>query len=718
MHIIDISGAVATIRKHEVLTKGRVGAQVLFLFDEDWTGLTKMAVFRQGAVTKDCVINANKATVPWECLESVGIPVEIGVYGISSGGDIIIPTIWATTREVREGADPSGDESLNPTLEVWEQILALMGDLNELNTENKDTLVAAINEVLITALTTIGDLEELDTEAKDSLVAAVNELAGSILLLNEAITEAKDSIGDPEELETTAKVSIVAAVNEVVRSVSRLNDNMATMSGTIGDLNELDTTVKTSLVNAINEVLEKKQNPLPAGGKTGQILTLDADGNPVWTDAPEGGSIIPDNGSVGQVLTKTSAGYGWEDLPEDEIPADGTAGQVLTADADGNPVWANLPEAELPTGGSNGQVLTLVSGSPAWADVPETEDEIPTDGTAGQVLTKTAGGFAWGDLPEQEAELPAEGADGQVLTLTDGSPAWADLPEAGEEDFYIRHTSPEWFQAWPGQDAVKCTIDRTASEILEAIQNGDHIWFVYNDMDGIWNVPMTRRIAANDTWYYLNFFSMIHPGFAIEVEMENSNGTVTTTAQNYYLDELPSGGTEGQILTKTATGVAWGDAPSGTFIVAGTLDEDGTVTLDKTYAEMKEAYAAGKELLVRLTNTDYTAELPLYGYWLGGFVFHKITGTGPLTAELLTVSSEDVVYLNQTLELDELPSDGVAGQYLSLDAGGIPVWADFPEQETELPTGGTAGQVLTIGSDGSPVWADPATLTSVYEGVF
>lgn len=711
MHIIDISGAVATIRKHEVLTKGRVGAQVLFLFDEDWTGLTKMAVFRQGAVTKDCVINANKAAVPWECLESVGIPVEIGVYGISSGGDIIIPTIWATTREVREGADPSGDESLDPTLEVWAQILALMGDLNELNTENKDTLVAAINEVLTTALTTIGDLEELDTEAKDSLVAAVNELAGSILLLNEAITEAKDSIGDPEELETTAKVSIVAAVNEVVSAVSRLNDYMATMSGQIGDLNELDTTVKTSLVNAINEVLEKKQNPLPAGGKTGQILTLDANGNPVWTDAPEGGSIIPDNGSVGQVLTKTSAGYGWEDLPEDEIPADGTAGQVLTADADGNPVWANLPEAELPTGGSNGQVLTLVSGSPAWADVPETEDEIPTDGTAGQVLTKTANGFAWGDLPEQEAELPADGTDGQVLTLTDGSPAWANLPEAGEEDFYIRHTSPEWFQAWPGQDSVKCTIDRTASEILEAIQNGDHIWFVYNDMDGIWNVPMTRRIAANDTWYYLYFFSMIHPGFAIEVEMENSNGTVTTTAQNYYWAEgLPSGGTEGQILTKTATGAEWGDAPSDVVYV--NLDSP-----DKTVDELLEAYNNGMSLLGRILNDTVIYQLYSVDTTAKQFVFYcpyAFAGEGiTLSLKSLTASGVETIEVAIS-EGDKLPTGGTDGQFLTLTDGSL-VWADLPEQEAELPTGGTSGQVLTIGSDGSPVWADPVATSA--EGV-
>lgn len=257
------------------------------------------------------------------------------------------------------------------------------------------------------------------------------------------------------------------------------------------------------------------------------------------------------------------------------------------------------------------------------------------------------------------------------------------------------------------------TADKTSEELLEAYNAGKTLVCKYPWVSGNKLIaPLWMANTYTSSFVFRVLYKESDQSRLINIVINGKGVSVSV------FTVFPEEGTEGQILTKTATGVAWGDAPSGTFIVAGTLGEDGTVTLDKTYAEMKEAYAAGKELLVRLTNTDYTAELPLYGYWLGGFVFHKITGTGPLTAELLTVSSEDVVYLNQTLELDELPEDGTPGQYLSLDAGGIPVWADFPEQETELPSGGTAGQVLTIGSDGSPVWADPTTLTSVYEGVF
>ena len=52
------------------------------------------------------------------------------------------------------------------------------GDLSELDTENKGTLVDAINEVKNSALSqeVTGDLEDLNTVIKSNLVAAINEV--------------------------------------------------------------------------------------------------------------------------------------------------------------------------------------------------------------------------------------------------------------------------------------------------------------------------------------------------------------------------------------------------------------------------------------------------------------------------------------------------------------------------------------------------------------
>ena len=60
---------------------------------------------------------------------------------------------------------------------------ANIGNLSDLNTEDKSSIVGAINEVVgdITDVgNNVGDLSNLDTEVKTSLVAAINEINGKI----------------------------------------------------------------------------------------------------------------------------------------------------------------------------------------------------------------------------------------------------------------------------------------------------------------------------------------------------------------------------------------------------------------------------------------------------------------------------------------------------------------------------------------------------------
>lgn len=53
-------------------------------------------------------------------------------------------------------------------------------------------------------------------------------------------------------------------------------------------------------------------NPVPDGGTTGQILTKTSTGEE-WSDAPSG---LPEGGTEGQILEKTSSGAAWVDAPE------------------------------------------------------------------------------------------------------------------------------------------------------------------------------------------------------------------------------------------------------------------------------------------------------------------------------------------------------------------------------------------------------------------
>ena len=147
---ITINRTCAMLDRCEQFTSGRVGARIKFSFSSEWAGLSKTAVFTNGDTTIDVLNVADEITIPHEVLAISGKKLKVGVYGYTVGDngniEIAIPTVYADLGKVVKGADPSGDVSADPTLPVWSQIQALMGNLNDLDTEAKNNLVAAINE--------------------------------------------------------------------------------------------------------------------------------------------------------------------------------------------------------------------------------------------------------------------------------------------------------------------------------------------------------------------------------------------------------------------------------------------------------------------------------------------------------------------------------------------------------------------------------------------
>ena len=133
----------------ELLTAGMAKAvTVEFVFSDDWSGLTKTAVFSNGKTTVD-VLAANwdgdTVPVPHEVLAVPGRHARVGVYGADESG-VVLPTVWVSLGKVQPGADPSGDASADPSLPVWAQLQNQIGDLDDLQTYNKGNLVDAINE--------------------------------------------------------------------------------------------------------------------------------------------------------------------------------------------------------------------------------------------------------------------------------------------------------------------------------------------------------------------------------------------------------------------------------------------------------------------------------------------------------------------------------------------------------------------------------------------
>lgn len=145
---IQVSGSNASLVSSESIPAGIVGAQIQIDYAADiWQRLQKTVIF-QGAVTKDVLTNSSIVTVPPEVVAKANVNLSVGVYGTDANGSIAVPTIWARLGTVRRAASPSGDTTTDPTLPVWAQIQTDIGNLGDLDTTDKSSLVAAVNEAL------------------------------------------------------------------------------------------------------------------------------------------------------------------------------------------------------------------------------------------------------------------------------------------------------------------------------------------------------------------------------------------------------------------------------------------------------------------------------------------------------------------------------------------------------------------------------------------
>ena len=143
---IYISGNRADVIEREPLTSGTVGKVLNFAFTEDWRLLIKYAVF-EGSGRRIALTNiGDSCIIPHEVLAKHGGALRVGVYGRTADGSAATPTVYAQLGIIQRGADPNADPSTKPTLPVWAQLQAQIGDLSNLTTEDKTSLVAAINE--------------------------------------------------------------------------------------------------------------------------------------------------------------------------------------------------------------------------------------------------------------------------------------------------------------------------------------------------------------------------------------------------------------------------------------------------------------------------------------------------------------------------------------------------------------------------------------------
>ena len=136
-----------TVVEPELLTSGSVNVNMVSIeFSADWDGLSRVAVFASSTTQISIALDStNQCFIPWECLVTPNLNLRVGVYGMQ-GTTIVLPTIWASLGIIRPGVT-TGAEPSPPTPDAYQKVLAEIGNLEDLTTADKSSLVAAINEV-------------------------------------------------------------------------------------------------------------------------------------------------------------------------------------------------------------------------------------------------------------------------------------------------------------------------------------------------------------------------------------------------------------------------------------------------------------------------------------------------------------------------------------------------------------------------------------------
>lgn len=125
---------------------GIVGAKVSVSFsDPIWEGLQKTVVFR-GAESRIAEFDGTTAIVPAEAVAKAGETLFFGIWGFDAQRELQLPLIEVRIGIVEESTNPNHDPDTDPSLPVWAQTQAMIGNLENLNTTAKENLVVAINE--------------------------------------------------------------------------------------------------------------------------------------------------------------------------------------------------------------------------------------------------------------------------------------------------------------------------------------------------------------------------------------------------------------------------------------------------------------------------------------------------------------------------------------------------------------------------------------------
>ena len=129
MIVVKANARNAIYSSDDLITSGSIGIPVRFDLSRDFDGLSIVAVFEGSGVSIDVALTGSCAcVVPHEVVTQAGGYLKIGVYARSADGTIAIPTVWAETKRILQGTEPSGVDPSQPTPDWTAQVQQIAAD--------------------------------------------------------------------------------------------------------------------------------------------------------------------------------------------------------------------------------------------------------------------------------------------------------------------------------------------------------------------------------------------------------------------------------------------------------------------------------------------------------------------------------------------------------------------------------------------------------------
>lgn len=163
---------------------------------------------------------------------------------------------------------------------------------------------------------------------------------------------------------------------------------------------------------------------------------------------------------------------------------------------------------------------------------------------------------------------------------------------------------------------------------------------------------MIRKEGATDSaGVYLSTVATGEKSAEIRLEDVNENAPVAISNLR-----TPTGaGTDNYVATKGYVDSKVASAGSSDFVVNGTANQSGTVTLDKTFVQINEAANSGKNVFARITLGNFIAFMPLtqYDSSLVKFAMAFNDNRNVCAAELVVAPSFNALNMNRSPGLND-----------------------------------------------------------------